>query len=367
MILNFIILILLTYCFLILSFTFGWYKNKSSKNSQRKKHVSIIIAARNEEDNIDEIINNFNSQNYPKDKIELIIIDDHSTDMTSKKANKFKQNNIKVLLLPDNLYGKKQAIDFGLQHAVGDIILTTDADCSFERNWVNTMSSYFADKNVKLVAGPVKYSSNESFFQKFQSLEFYSLISCGAGAIGIQKPIFCNAANMAYSKDVIEIFNRVSDSKIASGDDVFLLHYLKKTNTNAIKFALDEKAIVTTSSKENISDFLNQRKRWTAKSASYDDLFTLFVSILVLLVNFSFIYVLFDSLFTYNYNFLFFFFAMKFICDYLILKPALIFFKKENLTKWTLLFEFFYSLYVIFIVVMSFTTKFKWKDRIYKK
>ena len=191
--------------------------------------------------------------------------------------------------------------------------------------------------------------------------------TCGAGAIGIQKPIFCNAANMAYSKDVIEIFNRVSDSKIASGDDVFLLHYLKKTNTNAIKFALDEKAIVTTSSKENISDFLNQRKRWTAKSASYDDLFTLFVSILVLLVNFSFIYILFDSLFTYNYNFLFLFFAMKFICDYLILKPALIFFKKENLTKWILVFEFFYSLYVIFIVVMSFTTKFKWKDRIYKK
>ena len=229
------------------------------------------------------------------------------------------------------------------------------------------MSSYFADKNVKLVAGPVTYSSNESFFQKFQSLEFYSLISCGAGAIGIQEPIFCNAANMAYSKDVIEIFNRVSDSKIASGDDVFLLHYLKKTNTNAIKFALDEKAIVTTSSKENISDFLNQRKRWTAKSASYDDLFTLFVSILVLLVNFSFIYILFDSLFTYNYNFLFLFFAMKFICDYLILKPALIFFKKENLTKWILVFEFFYSLYVIFIVVMSFTTKFKWKDRIYKK
>ena len=58
---------------------------------------------------------------------------------------------------------------------------------------------------------------------------------------------------------------------------------------------------------------------------------------------------------------------MKFICDYLILKPALIFLKKENLTKWIPIFEIFYSLYVIFIVVMSFTTKFKWKDRIYRK
>lgn len=367
MIFYFILLILCIYCFLILSFTHGWYKNKKSKIDQTKKHISIIIAARNEEDNIDSIINNFNSQNYPKEKLELIIVDDHSKDMTSKKANKLKQNNIKVLLLPDNLYGKKQAIGFGLQYAIGDIILTTDADCSFESNWVNAMSSYFADKNVKLVAGPVAYSSNVSFFQKFQSLEFYSLISCGAGAIGIQKPIFCNAANMAYSKDVKKIFNQVSDSKIASGDDVFLLHYLKKTNTNAIKFALDEKAIVTTSSKENISDYFNQRKRWTAKSASYDDLFTLFVSILVLLVNFSFIYVLFESFYTRNYNFLFIFFAMKFICDYLILKPALVFFKKENLTKWILVFEFFYSLYVIFIVVLSFTTTFKWKDRIYKK
>ena len=367
MIFNCILLILITYCFVILSFLYGWYKNKKSKNTQRKKYISVIIAARNEEDNIDAMINNFNSQNYPKDKLELIIIDDHSTDMTSKKANKLKQNNIKVYILPENLYGKKQAINFGLQYAVGDIILTTDADCSFERNWVNAMSSYFSDKNVKLVAGPVAYSSNESFFQKFQSLEFYSLISCGAGAIGIQKPIFCNAANMAYSKDVIKIFNQVSDSKIASGDDVFLLHYLKKTNTNAIKFALDEKAIVTTSSKENISDFLNQRKRWTAKSISYNDLFTLFVSVLVLLVNFLFIYVLFESFYTNNYEFLFLFFATKFICDFLILKPTLKFLKKENLTKWILFFELFYSLYVIFIVVISFTTKFKWKDRIYKK
>ena len=177
MIFNLILLILFLYCFLILLFTCGWYKNKRSKSTQRKKHISIIVAARNEEENIDTIIKNFNSQNYPKDKLELIIIDDHSTDMTSKKANKLKQNNIKVHLLPENLYGKKQAINFGLQYAEGDIILTTDADCNFESNWVNTMSSYFADKNVKLVAGPVSFSSDESFFQKFQLLEFCSLIS----------------------------------------------------------------------------------------------------------------------------------------------------------------------------------------------
>ncbi len=367
MISNITLLILFIYCCVILSFVVGWYRNQKSKNIEIKKYVSIVIAMRNEENNVNNIINNFNSQNYPDDMLELIIVDDHSTDLTLKKAKKFKQKNIKVLSLPNNLYGKKLAINFGLQYAVGDIILTSDADCIFQSNWVSTMSSYFNNDNVKLVAGPVKYISDETIFQKFQSLEFYSLIACGAGAIGIKKPIFCNAANMAYSRDVIKIFNQVIDSKIASGDDVFLLHHLKKTNPKSIKFARDQKAIVTTSAKENTSDFLTQRKRWTAKSASYNDLFTSFVAILVLSVNLSFLYVLLESFFTNKYVFSFIFFIVKFICDFLILKPALKFLKKEDLAKWILVFEFFYSLYVIFIVVISFTTSFKWKNRIYKK
>ena len=90
---------------------------------------------------------------------------------------------------------------------------------------------------------------------------------------------------MAYRKDVFFEVNNFESDDITSGDDVFILHSVKSKYPNSITFSKDENAIVTTDSVQTLSSFINQRKRWTAKSSGYKDFASIYASYLVLFVN----------------------------------------------------------------------------------
>ena len=285
-----IFLILALYSLLIISYAFGWYKIKEVSKSSIFLKVSVLISIRNEENHIERLLNNLQSQIYPNDKIEFILVNDHSTDNTLSLLQKSNLQNLKVLNMPKNKFGKKNAISMAVSIAEGDIILASDADCSFSSNWVQAMVSCFINDNVKLVSGPVTFNKKKGVFQALQALEFTSLIGSGAGAIGIQTPIFCNGANMAYRKDVFLQVNNFKSENIASGDDVFLLHYIKAKYSNSIFFAKDKNAIVMTESTKNIRQFVNQRKRWVAKASVYKDMDSIYSSYLVFIANLFFVF-----------------------------------------------------------------------------
>ena len=71
-----------------------------------------------------------------------------------------------------------------------DIILTTDADCRLSSNWVNKLMAPFSDDSIHLVSGPVSYTNLNTVFDKFQAIEFMSLIGSGAGAIGAKQSLY---------------------------------------------------------------------------------------------------------------------------------------------------------------------------------
>ena len=363
-----IFLILVLYILLIISYTFGWHKIKEVSKSSILLKVSVLISIRNEENHIERLLNNLQSQIYPNDKIEFILVNDHSTDNTLSLLEKSSLQNLKVLNMPKNKFGKKNAIMMAVSIADGDIILASDADCSFSPNWVQTMVSYFINDNVKLVSGPVNFHKKKGGGQALQALEFISLIGSGAGAIGIQNAIFCNGANMAYRKDVFLQVNSFKRENVVSGDDVFLLHDIKAKYANSIFFAKDKNAIVMTESTKTIRQFVNQRKRWVAKASVYKDMDSIYSSYLVFLANLSFVF-LFTILF-FNFSFFQFFllfYVIKFITDLFLLYPTLKFLSREDLVKWIFPFELFYSFYIILIVVLSFSKKFEWKGRMHKK
>ena len=252
--------------------------------------------------------------------------------------------------------------------AEGEIILATDTDCSFSPTWVQTMAFYFEDSSIKLVSGPVEFHKQKGVFQSLQALEFASLIGSGAGAIGIDSAIFCNGANMAYRKDVFLQVNNFESDTVASGDDVFLLHSVKAKYAKAIAFAKDENAIVITKGTQSIKTFINQRKRWTAKSSAYKDFASIYVSYLVLFVNLAIVFLFTMQFFFQQYfELLILFFIAKFIADLFLLYPVLRFFKRTDLIKWIFPFELFYSFYIVLIVILSFTKSFEWKGRTHKK
>jgi cellulose synthase/poly-beta-1,6-N-acetylglucosamine synthase-like glycosyltransferase len=295
-------------------------------------------------------------------------VNDHSTDATLDLLEKAKLDNLQIVNMPDGQFGKKNAIAKAVQIAKGEIILSSDADCSFSPDWVRTMVSYFSNANIMLVSGPVSLHKQNGIFQSLQALEFTSLIGSGAGAIGMENAIFCNGANMAYRKSIFLEVNDFATDKAVSGDDVFLLHSVKERYPKSIAFAKNKDAIVTTEGVQSIKGFINQRKRWTAKSSGYKDGSSIYTSLLVLFTNI--VGVLLIGLFIFDtcyLDYLIYYFSIKFMVDLCLLLPVLSFFKRKDLIKWILPFEVFYSFYIVLIVILSFTNPFEWKGRVHKK
>jgi cellulose synthase/poly-beta-1,6-N-acetylglucosamine synthase-like glycosyltransferase len=201
-----------------------------------------------------------------------------------------------------------------------------------------------------------------------QALEFSSLIGSGAGAIGVNNAIFCNGANMAYRKEIFLEVNEFSIDTAVSGDDVFLLHSVKAKYPNSIAFAKEKSAIVITDAVQTFSGFINQRKRWTAKSSGYKDNASIYTSFLVLFTNLAFVFLFAIPFWNIEYfNLFILFYGVKFLVDLILLFPILKFFNRIDLVKWIFPFEIFYSFYIVLIVVLSFTKSFEWKGRVHSK
>ena len=363
-----VLFILFLYLLLILKYWVGWTKNKATGVSHFLPKVSVIIAMRNEQEKVLHLLSELSKQVYPIDKLEFILVNDHSTDSTLELLVDSSIDNLRIVNMPEGIFGKKSAIAFAMKEASGEIILASDADCSFSPLWVHTMVAYFANKNIKLVSGPVSYHKQKGVFLGLQTLEFISLIGSGAGAIGVKNSIFCNGANMAYRKDDFLELNNFENDNAESGDDVFLLHSVKEKYKDAIAFAKDENAIVLTSAVQSTKGFINQRKRWTAKTSGYKDFASLYASFLVLFTNLSLVFLFVGYLYSDVYFQLFlFFYTLKFMVDFLLLHQVLSFFKRKDLLKWILPFELFYAFYIVLIVILSFTKSFEWKGRIHKK
>ena len=368
-----VLLISFFYATLILLYKIAWNKISESKEVNYNDTVSVVVACRNEETNIKNLIKDIMNQNFDKYRFQMIIVDDHSEDKTLEILYKEseKWNNLHIVCMNDDEIGKKNAIRKGIRFANGDVILCTDADCRIGRNWIKTILSNFANKKIKFVAGLVKFSSENNFLNKFQSLELISLVSSGAAAIQRKKSTICNGANLAFRKkeynDIpLDIFHDFST------DDVSLLYYFKKHYKDGILFSKDLDSIVETNSNPNLISQFQQKLRWISNSKNIRDWQSVYVASVVFLMNslISILLVLtllsifsdFDKIYIVLTN-LFVVLFIKYLTDYLFLKEVLFFFRRKDLLIYLLPFEIINAIYTVVIVTLSLVYSPKWKGR----
>src|SRR5205085_4199561 len=96
---------------------------------------------------------------------------------------------------------KKAAIQTGILQSTGELLITTDGDCMMDKNWLATIVSCYELHHPKMIAAPVLLTAT-NFFGRMQQLEFLSLIAITASAIKACKPLMCNGANLAYTKEI---------------------------------------------------------------------------------------------------------------------------------------------------------------------
>ncbi len=96
--------------------------------------------------------------------------------------------------------GKKAAVLKGVQHAAFNLIVFTDADCTMEDNWLSSIAAIYSQQNADMIIGLVDMEVKPGLFNRFQEIEFLSLVASGAAAAAGGRPIYCNAANLAFQK-----------------------------------------------------------------------------------------------------------------------------------------------------------------------
>ena len=289
------------------------HNEQSIISTDQTPAVSVVIAAQNEENNLPDLIQDLVNQEYPLDKLEVIIVDDRSTDSTAKILIEAAENfaivkYIRVEQLSTEMTPKKHALTLGIEMAKGDVILTTDADCRVGKLWVSSMA-YSVVQQDGISIGYSKVAG-ESFFERIQMLDFLGIITANVGAGGWGHFWSGTGQNLAYKKidfEAIGGFESVKDR--ISGDDMYLVQSISKLKSGMIN--IDANSFVTTAAVPTFPGFINQRIRWSSNSknnALKNHLFFAFLSS-AFLCNST---LLLSFLFGYSWLFAF---SLKFILE----------------------------------------------------
>lgn len=335
--------------------------------------VSVIIPARNEEANLPALIESLRQQEYPSHLFEVIIIDDHSTDDTfrlldeaSKEWSALKP--IRMADLPDDNASsafKKKAIQAGISNAKGQLIVTTDADCVFDKKWLHTLASYYQSTGAKFIAAPVTIEGKDNLLNIFQSLDFLTLQGITGASVFKRAHSMCNGANLAYEKSAFEEvkgFEKIDH--LPSGDDMFLMHKIFTRYPDKVFYCKSKTAIVRTAPVTSWKGFFHQRIRWASKADSYDDKRIFWALLLVYLSNLGFL-----ALFIMGFwKPLAFFFCIillfaKVLVEFPFVNSVAIFFGQQRRMKY---FPLLQPLHILYTIIAGWLGKFghyEWKGR----
>ncbi|MCW3090185.1 MAG: N-acetylglucosaminyltransferase [Ferruginibacter sp.] len=370
------IVFFVSYAVLIIYYRQSWTSIPTftpAENVNPLTKISVIIPARNEEENIAACLNSILNQTYPAHLFEVLVIDDHSTDNTGAIILQYRDQNVKLVSLKDfipigeiNSY-KKKAIEIAIQQSTGQLIVTTDADCHVPPGWLQNIAACYQQNDAAFIAMPVGYDSTNNFLAIFQALDFMTLQGITGAAVEKKVHSMCNGANLAYEKKAfMEVGGFKGIDNIASGDDMLLMHKIFKVFPKRVFFLKSEEVIVYTTPVNTLKGFFNQRIRWASKADKYEDKRIFGVLLLVYFFN---VWILVLGILSIFYPLVGYFIAVltaKTIIELLFLYPVARFFNQRKLLWWFPLAQPFHVVYTVIAGWLGKFGKYTWKERTVK-
>ena len=337
-----------------------------------KTKISVIIAARNEEFTIGKCLASIAAQSYPANLLEIIVVDDHSTDKTKEVVgNMFSQSNIsgKCISNREKTHGKKSALTEAIKNSSGELLVITDADCNAGRKWLKSIENEYQKSGAYMLCGPVQITNELGLIGRFQSLELCGLSLLSGAGINAGVPLLCNGANLAYTReafDSLEGFKGIDNNP--SGDDILLMFKMNHRYPGKICYVKNRDAVVSTTAQNSMKAFLLQRIRWASKGLYSKNFANSFISLLVFLSNFlSIITILLSVIFLKIFPVLIFGISLKIFADFLLLLFGTVFFEKKKLLWIFPVAEFLTMFYVGWVAIAANFSPYSWKDRHYKR
>lgn len=328
--------------------------------------ISVICPYRNEKENLKSFIESIIIQDYPADLLELIMINDHSTDgseLLLKEICTKSSLNVKQISLPNGIESKKNALEAGIKESLGSLIITTDADTIRGKKWISSIGKFYSQFKADMMICPVCLEDCEKFFDRLQRIEFLSLQVVTFAFAGNENPILCNAANLAFSKKSFESVGRYNGQKSSSGDDFFLMAKMKKAGMKILPNP-DFESMVFTRPQENLKQLTSQRIRWAGKTKFSTDKSIILTGMFNTLFSILLVLMPLIEIFRYHYPmYSICLWSVKFACDfYLLFIAGNALQTKFKLTDFIVTF-LSYPFYICYIFILSLIMKPTWKGR----
>lgn len=344
----------------------------NSAEELQKKSVSVIICARNEEKNIDNILNCLCEQTYPKNLLQFIIVDDRSSDKTAEIILSYKEKFqnfafVQITEKPKDVAPKKYAFNSAIKIAEGEIILQTDADSIVSSDWIEKSVCPFCDKTVALSQGVVKYRFDEKIspiLKTYQFFDFYSHGIVAAAGIGKNIPLNANANNFAFRREIYENLGGYGKLDVAIGGDDGLL--TQNFWQNGKKIVFNANSFVETKPEYSWKSLINQRKKWGSETRFYLPKQTAILAPVFIFYCFIICAILSTFIFWQNFYVIFLLFAIKIVGELFFMRKGFLVLEEKTLSPhiiWISPLNLFITIYSVFSGIF---TEFEWKGERFK-
>ncbi|MDW8287136.1 MAG: glycosyltransferase, partial [Flammeovirgaceae bacterium] len=338
--------------------------------SNAKTLISVVVPVRNEATTIALLLERLAVQSFRT--FEVVIIDDHSNDQTVAIVENLRRTlsyRIELLSLPDERVGcapKKAAITLGVQHANGELIVTTDGDCLPEAEWLQTIHDFYQQTGAQLISAPVHMSPQTKWIgEQLQEIEFALLVGIGGATMLAGFPTMCSGANLTFTKTAFLAVNGYKGfDHLASGDDEFLMHKIYRMFPEKVRYLKSPKALVRTLPQPTFKTFLQQRKRWAGKWRAYKHLPSIFLGVGGVVAHVALLLLALIGYLTTNLHWWGILVAIKVVIEFLFTSEMMSFLKaKKKRPFLVLLMAILSPFYVLLIAFLANLNSYVWKGR----
>jgi 1,2-diacylglycerol 3-beta-glucosyltransferase len=343
----------------------GLARTRYAAAAKNEPTVSIVVAARNEEESIGSCITSLTELDYPKEKLEIIVINDQSSDRTpdivAEAARRFPFVRL-VNALPSHgrIHGKANALAQGIDTAHGEIVMMTDADCTAHHQWVRRIVGYFSN-DTGIVAGFTLLNVT-GWFSGMQSLDVAYILGMGAAAIGLRMPMSCIGNNFSFRRAAYDAVGGYRGIPFSVTEDFALFKAIVNTGRWNYRFPVEPETLIMSRACPQWIDLYRQKRRWAVggKEIQIQGIFLLIVGLAVhcgLVGEMLFPSLLSAPVFAGGM-------ALKIATDYAFLSAILRRTGQRSHLRHFLLFELYFLMYVIALPFVVFLGgKVVWKER----
>ena len=325
--------------------------------------VSVIIPARNEEQSLSKCLDSL--LQCTDANFEAIIVNDRSSDATQTIIDTYqkKDSRVKSIHLQENrtgnLQGKPGALHFGIEHAQHEIIMMTDADCTFPHTWVSSIARRFTNPNIGLVASFTVINTS-TMFHHLQNMEWLMNHTLAAAGMAIRQPLGCFGNNLSIRKSVYDAIGGYAGIPFSVTEDLTLLQTVYAKGWE-IEYPCSSASVVTTEPCLTWKSFLDQQHRWVKGSEglgmrkyAFVILAAMFWISLLLTVAFGY-WQLFAGII-----------AIRLLGDCMLVIPTIILLKKIKFIPWVIPGMVFMIFMEMLVAVLLFRKDVHWKGQVFK-